>query len=135
MKKCFIDELGFSSLRVNGFEPTYNYYFKDDKIHVRVEAPGNCSISSTIEYIGEYTIIKLTGEKRPDKDQDKIPTLFFNNREIGKFSLELPIKTEEYIIKNEDPKYISKKGLLILEYNIEKKKKTVEFETKEEEEV
>ena len=94
MKKCLIDELVFYSLRVNGFEPTYNYYFKDDKIHVRIEAPGNCKISSSIEYIGEYTFIKLVGEKMPDKDQDKIPILFFNNREIGKFSLELPIKSE-----------------------------------------
>ena len=136
LKKCLIDELGFSSLRANGFEPTYNCYFKDDKIHVRVEAPGNCKISSTIEYIGEYTLIKLLGEKKPDKDQDKIQTLFFNNREIGNFSLEVPIKSEDYIIKNEDPKFSSKKGLLILEYNIEKRKKdTIEFENKEEEEV
>ena len=135
LKKCLIDELGFSSLRVNGFEPTYNYYLKDDKIQVRVEAPGNCSVSSAIEYIGEYTIIKLTGEKKPDKEQDKISTLFFNNREIGKFSLELTIKAEDYIIKNEAPKYTPKKGLLILEYNIEKINKTIDFETKEEEEV
>ena len=136
LKRCLIDELGFSSLRLNGFEPTYNYYLKDDKIYVRLEAPGNCTISSTTEYSGEYTIIKLTGEKKPDKEQDKIQTLFFNNREIGKFSLELPIKTEEdYIIKNEDPKVTNKKGLLELAYSVEKKKNTFNYEYKEEEEV
>ena len=136
LKRCLIDELGFSSLRLNGFEPTYNYYLKDDKIYVRLEAPGNCTISSTTEYSGEYTIIKLTGEKKPDKEQDKIHTLFFNNREIGKFSLELPIKTEEdYIIKNEDPKVTNKKGLLELAYSVEKKKNTFNYEYKEEEEV
>ena len=26
LKKCLIDELGFSNLKANGFEPTYNYY-------------------------------------------------------------------------------------------------------------
>ena len=136
LKRCLIDELGFSSLRLNGFEPTYNYYLKDDKIYVRLEAPGNCTISSTTEYSGEYTIIKLTGEKKPDKEQDKIHTLFFNNREIGKFSLELPIKTEEdYIIKNEDPKVTNKKGLIELAYSVEKKKNTFNYEYKEEEEV
>ena len=135
MKKCLIDELGFSSLRVNGFEPTYNYYFKDDKIHVRVEAPGNSNITSSLEYSGEYTIIKLLGEKKQDKDQDKIQTLFFNNRKKGKFSLELPIKTEDYMIKNEDPVFTSKKGLLMLEYSVEKKKEAKEFVCEEEEEV
>lgn len=135
LKRCLIDELGFSSLRVNGFEPTYNYYFKDDKIHVRVEAPGNSVITSSLEYSGEYTIIKLVGEKKSDKEQDTIPTIFFNNREIGKFSLELPIKTEDYMIKNEYPKFTSKRGLLILEYSVEKKKEAKEFDSKEEEEV
>ena len=136
LKRCLIDELGFSSLRLNGFEPTYNYYLKDDKIFVRLEAPGNCTISSTTEYSGEYTIIKLSGEKKPDKEQDKIHTLFFNNREIGKFSLELPIKSEEdYIIKNEDPTVTNKKGLLELVYLVEKKKNTFNYEYKEEEEV
>ena len=110
MKKCLIDELGFSSLRVNGFEPTYNYYFQNNKIIVRVEAPGNCNISSTLDYIGEYTIIKLLGEKKQDKDQDKIQTLFFNNRKKGKFSLELPIKTEDILLKMMTLYTLIKKG-------------------------
>jgi len=33
LKNCLIDELGFSNLITNGFEPTYNYYQKDNKIY------------------------------------------------------------------------------------------------------
>lgn len=68
LKKCLIDELGFSNLKSNGFEPTYNYYKKDDKIIVRVEGPGNCSINSSIDYAGEYTIIKINGNKKKIKN-------------------------------------------------------------------
>ena len=50
LKKCLIDELGFSNLRNNGFEPTYNYYKKDDTIIIRVEAEGNFTINSKINY-------------------------------------------------------------------------------------
>ena len=41
LKKCLIDELGFSNFKANGFEPNYNIYNKDNKIIVRVEIPGN----------------------------------------------------------------------------------------------
>ena len=56
LKKCLIDELGFSNLKTNGFNPVYNYYKKDDKIIIRVEAPGNSSIKVKKEHAGEYTI-------------------------------------------------------------------------------
>ena len=39
------------------------------------------------------------------------------------------------MIKNEYPKFTSKRGLLILEYSVEKKKEAKEFDSKEEEEV
>ena len=39
LKRCLIDELGFANLKANGFEPTYNYYIKDYKINIRIEAP------------------------------------------------------------------------------------------------
>ena len=68
LKRCMIDELGFSNLKGNGFEPNFNYYKKDDKIIIRVEAPGNSTISSKVEYSGEYTVIRLSGKKKPDKD-------------------------------------------------------------------
>ena len=46
LKKCLTDELGFSNLKANGFEPTYNIYHKDNSIILRIEASGNCSIDA-----------------------------------------------------------------------------------------
>ena len=127
LKRCLIDELGFSHLKGNGFEPTYNYYKKDDKIIVRVEAPGNCILSSTFDHSGEYSIIRLTGNKKQDKEPEKLEDNIFNSREFGEFSLDIPYKTEDYLIKNKEPIITQKKGLLILEFTLEEKAKSTVF--------
>ncbi len=134
LKKRLINELGFSNLKSNGFEPTYNYYKKDDKIIVRVEGPGNCSINSSIDYEGEYTIIKINGNKKKDKEPEKLEDNIFNSRELGDFSLDIPLKSYDYLIKNEVPNIKEKKGILILEYQIDEKKENKGYIVKEEEE-
>ena len=123
------------NLKSNGFEPTYNYYKKDDKIIIRVEGPGNCTINPSIDYSGEYTIIRLTGNKKKDKEPEKLEDNIFNTREMGKFCLNIPLKTYDYLIKNEDPKIYEKKGLLILEFKIDEKKENKGYEINEEDEV
>jgi HSP20 family molecular chaperone IbpA len=121
LKKCLIDELGFSNLKGNGFEPTYNFYQNktDNKIIVRVEAPGNSEIKSKIEYRGENTIIQLSGRKKQDKEPEKLEDNLFNSREFGDFSVDIPLKTEDYKVLNEEPakKFVS--GLFIIEYKLE----------------
>ena len=132
LKKCLIDELGFSNLKSNGFEPTYNYYKKDDKIIVRIEGPGNCSINSFIDYSGEYTIIRLAGNKKKDKEPEKLEDNIFNTREMGDFSLDIPLKTYDYLIKNKEPEIRQQKGLLILEFQIDEKKEYKGLEIEDE---
>ena len=121
LKKCFIDELGFSNLRATGFEPNYNYYQnKNNQIVVKVEAPGKCTIKSSIQHSGEYTIIKISGNKEKDKDPLKTGDNFFNGRENGEFSLDIPLKLENnYIIRNEKPKIVKEDGIFILVYQLE----------------
>ncbi len=136
LKRCLIDYLGFSNLRLNGFEPKYNFYkeTKDniDKIVVRVEAPGNSTIESTVEYIGENTIIKLQGDKKKDISPEKWEDNLYNTRELGFYSIEIPLKTEEFSIKNIPPKLTKKSGLLILEYLLENRTKEItKYEDKE----
>ena len=128
LKKCLIDELGFSNLKSNGFEPNYSYY-KDsqeqgvEKIIVKLEAPGNSSVRSDIDYVGEYTIIRLKGNKKKDKLPEKVEDNLYNNRELGEFSLDIPLKTEDYLINSQiAPKIVEKKGLLIIEYQLLPKK-------------
>jgi HSP20 family molecular chaperone IbpA len=123
LKKCLIDELGFSNLRTNGFMPVYNYYKKDDSIIVRVEAPGNCSLKSSIINSGEYTIIRLEGNKKKDKEPAEFKDNIYCNREIGEFSLDIALKSNEYILKNAEPTLSEKKGVIMLQYKLDEKKK------------
>ena len=127
LKKCLIDELGFSNLKGNGFEPTCSYYkFNDkedndqEKLEIRVESPGNTTIKPYIDYAGEYTIIKIRGIKNKDTFP-KLEDNIYNNREFGEFSLEIPLKTEDFLIKNIKPKQSEKHGLIIIQYLLEKK--------------
>ena len=127
LKKCLIDELGFSNFKANGFEPKYNIFCKDNKIIVRVEAPGNCDLESKIEIQGEYNVVKLYGEKRKDKEPENLDKNIFTSREIGPFSLEIPLKFSEYHLKAQAPKMDCKKGVYMVEYEL------VSYEGKKEE--
>ena len=136
LKLCSIDELGFSNFKSNEFEPNYNYYKKDDQIIVRVEAPGNSTIESKFDYIGEYTTIKIKGTKSKDKEPEMLEQNIFNSREIGNFSLDIPLKTEEYLVKNELPKIEKKNGIFILSFKLEEKlSKVNRYNSTQEEEI
>jgi HSP20 family molecular chaperone IbpA len=69
LKKCFIDELGFSNLKSSGFEPKYNYYKKGDKLTIKIESPGNIGnvTASMHENEGYNKIIIINGEKKKKK--------------------------------------------------------------------
>ena len=136
LKKCYMDELGFSNFKANGIEPKYNYYKKDDQIIIRIELPGNCNIESKIEVSGEYTIIKIYGIKNKDKEPKELEENIFNSRENGNFYVEIFLKTEEYLIKKDPPKIEEKKGIFILCYKLnEKIDKVSKYDYKEEEEI
>ena len=127
LKKCLIDELGFSNLKTNSFEPNYNCYKKDDKIIIRVEVPGNCNIKVKTEHSGEYTLIRIEGNKRKDKEPENNEDNLYNSREIGAFSFNVPLKTDEYLLKNEKPKIEEKKGLIIIQFQLDEKMTETDF--------
>ena len=135
LKKCLTDELGFSNLKANGFEPTYNLFKQENKVIVRVEAAGNCKIDTDIEFAGEYNIIKLWGEKKKDKEPKNEKDNIFNTREYGSFSLEIPLKAEDYLLSNDQPTIENKKGILFLEYKLAQKTNKKGYETKEDDEI
>ena len=89
---------------------------------VRVEAPGNCTLNTIIDYTGEYTIIRILGNKARDKEPKEIDKNIFNNRDFGDFSLDIPLKTEDNILKNEEPTYKRISGLIIMTFNLDQKK-------------
>ena len=117
LKQCFIDELGFSNLKSNGFEPKYNVFQEDNKIKVRLEVPGHINIQSDIEEGGNYNIIKLSGKKKEDSKPEKLEDNIYNTREYGEFSLEIPI-SKDYILERKKPFYNKIDGLHMFEYNL-----------------
>ena len=136
LKKCLTDELGFSNLKANGFEPAYNLFKKEDKIILRIEAPGNCELEpSEIEFAGEYNIIKLKGEKKKDKDPVNEDENIFNSREKGKFLIEVPLKTEEYLLSNEEPDIKERRGVFLMEYKLAQKAKSKGYKINTEDEI
>ena len=140
LKKCLTDELGFSNLKANGFEPTYNLYKKENKIILRIEASGNTNLDPPeIEFAGEYNIIKIKGVKKKDKEHaNKYKNddgNIFNTREHGEFSFEVPLKTEDYLLSNEKADIQEKKGVFIIEFKLAEKAKSQGYKVNEEDEI
>ena len=119
LKQFFIDELGFSYMKENTFEPNYNYYKTKDKIIVKIEAPGNCKIESDTKYSGEYVIIKVSGTKENEDNKNNIESNFYNGRKFGQFSLNIPIRQEGFTIKNEETKIEKEDGIFKLTFQLE----------------
>ena len=89
--------------------------------------------SPFICYSGEYNIIRLKGNKKIDKEPEKLEDNIHNIREFGDFILDIPLKTEEHVLKNEKPNIVGKKGLIIIEFKLDKKIEYSEQDDKEEE--
>ena len=129
LKKCLIDEVGFSNPKPNSFEPKYNIFNKDNKIIIRVEAPGNCKLNSEVVVCDEYFIIRLKGEKIKDKEPEKIEDNIYNLREFGKFVLDIPLNSKDYNLFKlfkEKPKFTRMEGVYIIEYKLVEKLDQVE---------
>ena len=112
--------------------PLYNYYRKEDKLIVRLEVPGNCDFKANIINSGEYHYIRIEGNKKKDKEPAEIKDNIYNNREIGDFTLDIPLKASEYNLKNEKPEIKDAKGVFILTYSIEDNKTGTEYKQKDE---
>ena len=122
LKKCLIDELGFSNLKGNGFEPTYNCYKKGNKIIVIAEISGKLELSASLEHNSSYNIIRINGEKMKSKGAENIDDNIFANREYGKFSFDIPLNPE-YCVKNQQPTISKNNGLIKIEFDLEDAKK------------
>ena len=135
LKKCLIDELGFSNLRANSFQPLYNCFKKNDKYIIRIEIPGNSDIDSSIDRSGEISVIKLYGEKKKDKEPQNLKDNKINTREFGKFNVEIPVNLGDCIISNEEPEIKKVNGVCIFEYKLDFQKITKGLKTEQKDEI
>ena len=107
-------------MKSNGFEPHYSYYITENTIVINVEIPGIFTLQSSSQTIGEYNTIKILGTKINDLNKTVGNNLINNGREFGDFSLEIPLRLEGYVIKNENPTFVRNDGVISVIYKIEK---------------
>ena len=122
LKRCFIDELGFSNLRSNGFNAYYNCFKNDYNIFVEIEVPGNAKIYADHKYSGNFNIIIINGIKIKEKEYNQ-GDFISNTREFGDFQIEIPLMVQ---LDNKKPSIVNKKnGIYTITFPIREKKGTI----------
>ena len=105
LKKCYMDELGFSFFKTGDFEPKYNYFKPNNNtLEIRMEIPGNTECNSNHIVEGEETKIIVTGNKKKDLTPKNFEDNLFNIREFSKFEVIIPLKVEKFKITSPTPK-------------------------------
>ena len=133
LKKCLIDELGFSNLKANSFEPTFNYYKTDDGkiLKIRIEAPGNCELNTKRYPEDKYNVIIIQGNKLKDKMTEEEEKIQKSNREYGEFKLDIRLKFDYFKFKAKKPKIEQIDGVFRLEYEAEDEEEEGSYKPKE----
>ena len=133
LKKCLIDELGFSNLKANSFEPTFNYYKTDDGkiLKIRIEAPGNCELNTKRYPEDKYNVIIIQGNKLKDKMTEEEEKIQKSNREYGDFKLDIRLEFDYFRFKTKKPKIEQIDGVFRLEYEAEDEEEEGSFKPKE----
>jgi hypothetical protein len=117
LKKCLIDELGFSNLKGNGFEPKYNYYKINDILKIVLECPGICDLYP--EYYGDdgYKIIKLSGVKKKIKILKSLKIIFLIQENLVNFLWKFLLKMKIIYFQMNNLKLQKKKEFFISPLN------------------
>ena len=133
LKKCLIDELGFSNLKANSFEPTFNYYKTDDGkiLKIRIEAPGNCELNTKRYPEDKYNVISIQGNKLKDKMTEEEEKIQKSNREYGEFKLYIRLEFDYFRFKTKKPKIEQIDGVFRLEYEAKDEEEEGSYKPKE----
>ena len=133
LKRLFIDELGFSNLKSNGFNPCFNYYIKNNNLILKMEAPGNINIVCDHKLVDKYNIIEIRGRKNKDKEPIDLKDNIFNGREFGEFSVDIPLMID---LENIKPNISKKEGIFIIEFPLKSQiNRIFEYKNKDDEEI
>ena len=73
-----------------------------------------CEIKSDIISVSGFLVIKITGSKEKENQN-----YYCGGRKFGKFTLEIPIKQENFWLKNQQPKITKEDGIFTISYEIQ----------------
>ena len=129
LKRCLIDEIGFSNFLSNGFEPKYEYYITEDDLIINVEMPGDYEKTKIKkETEGSYTYINISGNKVNKGEKKDKKDSSINKREYGEFHIN--IKIDKICLESSKPeikKAENNKGVTTIIYKIKKEEEETDF--------
>ena len=124
LKRCYMDEIGFSLFKSRAVELKYNYFKPDDNtLEIRVEIPGKAGCEVSHKISDNNTIITITGNKYKDKVPKEPKFSIHNTREFGDYELNIRLKAEDFKINSEKPKEGYPKfvnGICFIQYELAK---------------
>ena len=125
LKRCYMDEIGFSLFKSREVELKYNYFKPDENtLEIRTEIPGKANVEVSHKIVGDDTIITLTGNKYKDKEPKEPNFNLLNTRDYGDYELNIRLKAEDFKINSAAPKegYPKfKNGICFIQYELAKK--------------
>ena len=129
LKRCLIDEIGFSNFLSNGFEPKYEYYITEDNLIINVEMPGDYEKTKIKkETEGSYTYINISGNKIDKEEKKDKKDSSINKREYGEFHINIKIdKISLESSKPEVKKAENNKGVTTFIYKLKKEEEETDF--------
>ncbi len=138
LKKCLVDELGFSNFCGSGYEPKFRYYIQNSKLYINIEVPGikEDETEYDVDIVGENYQFKFSGVKEigktPKNDDEK--QKYFSNIIEGPFKLIFQLKISDFpLVDKENAEFDYVDGILtaIFELKTEKtRNKKVIFKKK-----
>ena len=137
LKKCLVDELGFSNFCGSGYEPKFRYYIQNSKLYINIEVPGIKKDETVydVDIVGENYQFKFSGvkeiEKTPNNDEKQ---KCFSNIIQGPFKLLFQLKISDFpLVDKDNPEFEFEDGIMtaIFELKTEKtRNKKVVFKKK-----
>ena len=131
LKKCLIDELGFSKFQGSLFTPCYKHYINEDKTRfiIEIELPGsvkNVHFNLKIDKNGNY-LFMFTGRKEFYLPSSNILTL--KTIDKGKFELVLRVPMSDINLKDTKIKEMKREnGIQRVEFELKPQTKIEEDE-------
>ncbi len=123
LKKCLVDELGFSNFSGTSYEPKFRYYVKEDKLIIDIEVPGLKKCENLVEEVGENYQFTFTGIKEI-KTETTEKQQYFSNIIVGEFKLIFYLKISDFSLRNKvSNEFKYEKGIFTIPFDLNNQKK------------
>ena len=128
LKKCLVDELGFSNFSGSAYEPKFRYYIQKSKLYINIEVPGikEDETEYDVQIIGENYQFKFSGvkkfEKIPKNDEKE---KYFSNIIEGPFKLLFQLKISDFpLVDKDEPRFEYVDGIMTAIFELKTEKVT-----------